>query len=424
MERDNNKSHMFALTCVSVAGFFVLAGYNFVRAATPSLFIQEFGRENLPVSLAIMTFCSFLTVYLYSKVLTVLGPKKTFVSSCLLSMAMLGGGAFAITQGHTWFSGVLHIYKDLYIVLLVEQLWSFFNSTLNVKKSKVYSGILMGLMSIGPVLAGFFVKGFAKSIGTVNLLYFPAMMLIPVLISMYIGYTKCGEPKPVKEIENKERSGVFKDMSFAVFKERPQLFFLLLTVLNSQFLSAMTTLRFQDTVGAAITATDARTAYFGGFFAWVNAGAGVLQFIGAPLALRFLPVGLIHQSIPFVHLGLAIWAYTVPGLASASAALFLYKAIDYSLFRASKEILYVPLSFEVRYRTKQIIDIWGYRTGKGGTALVLAAFKNVGVAMSAFYSPLALLACGFWACSAYPLAKLSSKEEKIQEKLLEEQTSL
>ena len=44
-------------------------------------------------------------------------------------------------------------------------------------------------------------------------------------------------------------------------------------------------------------------------------------------------------------------------------AFFLFKAFDYSIFRAAKEVLYVPLSFDERYRAKEIIDVLGYRTG-------------------------------------------------------------
>jgi len=50
-----------------------------------------------------------------------------------------------------------------------------------------------------------------------------------------------------------------------------------------------------------------------------------------------------------------------PGATSRS------KPIDYSLFRAAKKILYIPFSFDVRYRAKEVIDVFGYRFGKGAS---------------------------------------------------------
>ena len=46
-----------------------------------------------------------------------------------------------------------------------------------------------------------------------------------------------------------------------------------------------------------------------------------------------------------------------------------FKCIDYSLFRAAKELLYIPLSYDAKYRTKGIIDVFAYRFGKGAASL-------------------------------------------------------
>jgi ATP/ADP translocase len=48
----------------------------------------------------------------------------------------------------------------------------------------------------------------------------------------------------------------------------------------------------------------------------------------------------------------------------------------YSVFRAVKELLYVPLSFDARYRAKEIIDAFVYRASKGMTAGRLAAVSR------------------------------------------------
>jgi len=44
----------------------------------------------------------------------------------------------------------------------------------------------------------------------------------------------------------------------------------------------------------------------------------------------------------------------------------------YALFAAAREAVYNPLCFEARYVAKEIIDVFGYRAGKGGTSLILA----------------------------------------------------
>jgi AAA family ATP:ADP antiporter len=69
------------------------------------------------------------------------------------------------------------------------------------------------------------------------------------------------------------------------------------------------------------------------------------------------------------------------------------KAFDYSLFRAAKEILYIPLSAEEKTRGKALVDIFGYRVAKAGASLLLLtvlAIDGYGV------RPAILVCIGIW----------------------------
>jgi AAA family ATP:ADP antiporter len=83
----------------------------------------------------------------------------------------------------------------------------------------------------------------------------------------------------------------------------------------------------------------------------------------------------------------------------------LFKAFDYSIFRAAKEILYVPLSFDERYRAKEIIDVFGYRTGKGASSVVIVVLQNAGILMANYYLAIAFAATGLWLALIFPLTR-------------------
>ena len=79
------------------------------------------------------------------------------------------------------------------------------------------------------------------------------------------------------------------------------------------------------------------------------------------------------------------------------AALFLSKTVDYSVFRASKEVLYVPLPFTARYRGKLTIDALIYRSTKGlASALLSLAGLVAGVLPLRLYPLLAIAFGGLW----------------------------
>ena len=57
------------------------------------------------------------------------------------------------------------------------------------------------------------------------------------------------------------------------------------------------------------------------------------------------------------------------------------KALDYSVFRAGKEILYIPLSYDEKTRGKAIVDMLTYRVAKGGASMALAGLELLGGVM-------------------------------------------
>jgi AAA family ATP:ADP antiporter len=150
---------------------------------------------------------------------------------------------------------------------------------------------------------------------------------------------------------------------------------------------------------------DAETAFQGWFFGTLNTSVLLLQFIVTPLALNFVGLRWVHILMPMIHFAAITAALIEPNVMTVGLAFFLFKAFDYSIFRAAKEILYVPLSFDERYRAKEIIDVFGYRTGKGASSVVIVGLQNAGVLMANYYLAIAFAATGLWLALIFPLTR-------------------
>ena len=113
-----------------------------------------------------------------------------------------------------------------------------------------------------------------------------------------------------------------------------------------------------------------RTAMIGKVYASIDLVSISLQLATGPI-LRLLGVPLVLLAIPGL-LGAAVVGYAlVPRYAAIAAAKVASKAFDYSLFRAAKEILYIPLSHPERTQGKAFVDMMSYRMAKGATSLML-----------------------------------------------------
>ena len=150
-----------------------------------------------------------------------------------------------------------------------------------------------------------------------------------------------------------------------------------------------------------------RTAFFGGVYGNLGLASGILQLLVVPLALRFVALRYIHLGIPIVHFVSSYVLTVSPSLRNGTAAYTIFKALDYSLFRAAKELFYMPLSYDSRYRAKQVIDSFGYRFSKGGSAGVLELVRlGVGTIAGAAYSVTAMVVAMVWGPIAFSLTRM------------------
>ncbi|MFT5012616.1 MAG: AAA family ATP:ADP antiporter [Patiriisocius sp.] len=385
---------------MATAAMFTLAGYEFIRSAATVLFKNAYGAENLPLVMAAMPFVVFLGVALYGRILTALGPRRTLIVTSLGSALLIFVCYLLVLNGSKAITPVLYLLKELYIVLLIEQYWSYINSNLSSDGAKKLNGPITGIAGIGGAIGGTLVGITATSWGTENMLLLASLSLIPAVLVSNMTYLKFGEPEPPP---GEVTSG---QMGWGLIRENRTLAYLLAIVLISQVVSAVLDIKFQGLLSDEYAGSqDEETAFQGKFWGTLNTSVVVLQFVLVPLLMSFVSLRLIHIIMPLIHLSAITVAIISPSVLTVGIAFFLFKAFDYSLFRASKEVLYVPLGFDERYRAKEIIDVFGYRTGKGASSVGIVMMQKAGIVMGSLYLPIALIATAAWLALIFPLTR-------------------
>ncbi|MEK9877583.1 MAG: Npt1/Npt2 family nucleotide transporter, partial [Betaproteobacteria bacterium] len=173
--------------------------------------------------------------------------------------------------------------------------------------------------------------------------------------------------------------------------------------------------KFQGLLSSAFVGrADEETAFQGQFWFYLNSAAVTFQFVLTPMLLSFVALRWVHLLMPLVQVGAIAWALMSPSVMSVGAAFFFFKMFDYSLFRGAKELIYLPLSFNARYRAKEFIDVFGYRTGKGGSSLVILALQKLGLQMMNYYLFIALGFALLWLLLIVPLTSEGEPQLETQ----------
>jgi len=394
---------VLAMASISLSAAFMVGGYEFARSTVASLFIEAFGSGPMPYAMTLVPVLMAVLIYGYGRLLTRLGSLWTLQVSLGLSAAAFFGAYFALLSGWKPAVAVIYVFTEAYIVILVEQFWSFINSTLDQSSAKVFNGPILGGASVGPIAAGLVLHRFAAGLGSRQFVLLAGLALLPAAGLAYASFRLAGEPQPSAE----ERGGRFGPLHLRLITEHRVLLFIAAVVALSQFFAAAATLRLYELLEAHMPHDpDARSAYLGAFWAMVNGLAFLMQFVATPLVLRRLPLAVILVGIPLVHTltaGLMLWS---PALTMAAAALLIFKGLDYSVFKASKEMLYIPLPYDARYRAKQIVDSFNYRFSKGAAAGCISLAKGLlGTLPGWIYPAISVAAAGAWMAASVPLAR-------------------
>ena len=397
---------IYAAISISSAAAFVLFGYEFIRSVSSSLFIEAYGAENLMFGMALVSPSMIVMLYCYGRLLSWRGATYALAITSLFSGILILACYAALVRGMHFAAVIIYVFREAYIVIVIEQFWSFVNSVLTTQQAKRINGPFCAVASIGSFAGGMLVKRWAETLGSETLLLFAAGSLVPAAVFSVIAYRFGGEPKPSEA----EAGGRLGHLGIKTLFRSRYLLFIGILILSTQLVSTVLDLRFNGLTEMELSEKDARTAFFGGVYGSLGAIAGVLQLVIVPLALRFVDLRILHVGVPMVHLVSSLVLTISPSLRSGTAAYMIFKALDYSIFRAAKELFYMPLSYDSRYRAKQLIDSFGYRFSKSGSAAVIGLVKlAVQTIPGIAFSITAMVAAIVWTPVALSLTRAYQK---------------
>lgn len=410
---DQTPTKRGTVLAVALAGLGILAGYEIVRPISSSLYIAEFGAARLPYVLTAVPLAAALGTFLYSALLRRLGPRRT-LSCSLFACAAIGLAFYWLTARRIPGASLFfYLFGQVYIVLLLAQLWGFVNSVLRLEEAKKYNGLILGIASLGSVGGGLLTGRLAERVGSEAMILGAALLTAASAFAARWAYRRAGEPAA-------EAAAPFDPFAGEVFRRERRLLWLAAAIALAQVVGTLLDVAFHRAVEAAIPGKDPRSSFLGYYWSAVNGGALLLQLAGCPLLLPRARLRFLYAAVPLLHLVAAAAAAFSPTLGLCGVAFWLFKALDYSVYNAIKEMFYIPFSFAARYRAKAVIDAVIYRGAKGLTSAVLSAATAAGAALPLAWLPaLGAAFSAAWAACATGLVRGGEKEENpILQKLL------
>ncbi len=366
--------------------FLILGSYAMARPATESLFLESYSYQDLPRVWLAVALCSVLVVAIYNRFSARANLVRLFGAVAAISAGLLGG---LLLAGQSEVPGVafaLYVWKDLYIVVLVEIFWSFANVVIPLQHARRFYGLFCVLGSLGGLTGNLAGGAIALRYGSTSSL----VIVLPILALAWVACLWLSRLHPVAVVS--KGNGNRGEGGLQVLFQSRYLGLLLALIAVVQLVITLIDYQYNHVLQLAYPDTDERTAVTGRIYASIDFGSLWLQLATARILHR-LGVARTLLLIP-ASLACAVGGtLAIPRFGAIAVAKILGKCLDYSLFRAAKELLYIPLSHEEKTQGKAVVDMMTYRVAKGGTSLLLLALGSIGLQG---LSVVALVGVGVW----------------------------
>jgi ATP:ADP antiporter, AAA family len=375
--------------------FLILLSYYQVKPASRSLFMEALGFERFPYVWIVMTitiglFVSgyHILVKRYSRIMIVQG-------TCLVFGAILVIFRFLFKHPHPIVPFCFYVFTEIFGLVLVEQFWSLTNSIYTVKEGKVWYGIVGVGGIVGAVVGGGVTALLVEHFGlkTLDLLLTAAAILMLIFVLTWI-MGRVGIYCEVDHVLRPEPSSG----GWRILRHGRYLILIAAILFLAQLASPFVEFQFMSQVQEAYPVLDPRTAFLAKFQGLLGLVAFIVNMVITPFVLRVFGTigGLLVQPI---MISICSWLFLQQStLIIGGAAKISDRGLSYSINRASKELLYVPLKSVLIYQAKAWIDMFGYWLAKGAGSVVILLFTTglpfaLGVPQLSWFI---LGICSFW----------------------------
>ncbi len=284
-------------------------------------------------------------------------------------------------------SRVFFVWVSIFNLFAFSSAWSFIADIFNKEKSKRLFGIISAGASLGSVLGAALTKILVAFLGASNLIFISIALLISAVI-----FKNC-ILKTLNQFENQqslkrfdEKIGAENPFSgFSLILKSPYLLTLCAFIF---LLTAITTFLYMEqarVVRELFPTREARIAAFANIDLIVQSASLFIQiFLTAHIARFFGLKGLLCALGVVMGFGFIFLIFTHPAFMPIVLVMSLRRIGEYALVKPGREMLFVPMGADEKYKVKNFIDAVVYRAGDAASAQAEAVLAKSSIATVLF----------------------------------------
>jgi len=340
-------------------------------------FVDVLGAERLPYAYLLAALAAVPVLELYGRLVDRVARHWLLVVTTTL-MA-LGMTVFAlILDAGPWVPMALYVWLGLSFGIAVSQLWSYANQLFDPRQARrLFSLIAIGC-GLGGVMGGQLTGFLISSLGTATTLPLIAVMHLPLIALVLLCERAAPEathsPRGDRPVTSAPVGGL------RVILRSPYLRLVALATFLAIAAAQLIDLQFSWAIQELTDDSARRAEVFGHLYSLISLVSLMIQIgltarihqrLGVGFAMKILPSSVVIGTV-----GTLLFIASPIAFATSAMALKIGEGgVRHSIEQVTRELLFMPVSWEIRQKAKTYIDVFVQRFGKAAAAVLLLSIS-------------------------------------------------
>ncbi len=382
------KDGEFKLLALSFAFIFALfSSYSLLRPVRDALGLSG-GESNLKwLFLATFIACiiaSFALMWLSTRV-----KRRFYIDFVLvffgLNLLAFYGAMRGIASDSTefiWLCRIFYVWVSVFNLFTFSSAWSLLSDIFSKEASQRLFGIIAAGASLGSIAGAASVKFLVAHIGTSNIIFASMILLGIALVLKYAMIAELSRFESPQSLARFDKTIGAKNpfVGFSLIIKSRYLLALCAFVLLLTSVSTFLYMEQARIIKELFPTREARVAAFANIDLIVQSSALFIQiFLTAKIAQFFKLTTMLGALGFIIGFGFIVLAFTHPAFLPFVIVMSLRRVGEYALVKPAREMLFVPLSSDEKYKVKNFLDAVVYRGGDALSAQVEGIFASIGI---------------------------------------------
>ena len=352
-----------------------------LKTTSDSLFLSQFDAKRLPYADLAITALVGLVVGLYLRLSNRVSQGRLILWTQVFLILNLLTLWYLLRQGVFGIPALLYVWVGIFTVLIPSQVWSLAATIFDTRQAKRLFSLVGAGGILRAALGGQFASHVGPRIGTENILLATLGFVAAssVIVSVLIGEwsTPAARASGGSGNSNSGGSASFAE-SFRLVRSTRYLSLIAAGLFFSTVVSTLVKYQFKAVVQVQFAdAPQQMTVFFGEFYGYIAVFSFLLHTLFTGRLLRGAGLGLTLFILPVSLLGGAAALVLSSSLGAAVFARGCDQGFRHSVDRSSIELLYVPLSADLRAKVKSFLDMVVNRSADGLASVILVVLLSV-----------------------------------------------